>query len=95
MIHDLHDYNLLSLNIDNIDAEITIILKDPDGNDIKLIIEGFTELKMPRREPWEKGTYIASSDLRKEKDKSYIDIELNSGDTVNIEFTGSISAENI
>ena len=91
----LHDHNMLSLNIDNIGAVINIILKAPDSSCIKLMIEDFTELKMTRREPWGKGTYVASSDLRTEKDKSYIDIELNSGDTVNIEFTGSISAENI
>lgn len=86
----LHDYEFISISVDYVKANIYILLNDLKCNRINLSIEGFTDLRITHREPWGKGTYIVSSDMEK-IDKTHIIFELNSGDTIHIEFSGSLS----
>ena len=87
----LHDYRVISLRIDNDTSIIEITLTDLHQKRVSILIERFTHLKITNREPWGKGTYIVSSDIRQIKDATIIIIELNSGDIIHIETLGSIT----
>jgi hypothetical protein len=87
----LHDYKLRSVRIDNDTSVIEIALTDLHKKRVNILIEKFTDLKISNREPWGKGTYIVSSDIRQIKDAVIMTIELNSGDIIHIEFWGSIT----
>ncbi len=82
----LHDYNVTAVNIDNDKAVVEIVMNAPSQNRVSLFIEDFTALDISHKEPWGKGTYIASADIQRTWDTNLLTLELNSGDHINIEF---------
>ncbi len=84
----MHDYEVVSLYIDNLNASVFIRLKDTYGSKLKMTINKFSNLNISHKEPWGKGSYIVSSDLQEQDGSVIILIELNSGDIIAVESLG-------
>ena len=82
--HHLHDYEIGKIIIDYNEGIIQIQLFDPKGAEDELIIDGFTNIDIVRKEEWGKSKYIAASDM--EEVGSFINayIQLCSGDEINV-----------
>ena len=89
----LHDLELVSITADNRSAEAVIMLNDLDRKPVKLKVSGFISLSFPHEEPWGKGTYIAAAGVFHFHDEDLLTVQLNSGDEINIRYTGGITEE--
>lgn len=88
----LHDYELVKINVDYIEKKLTMICKSPKGVQLSMYIDRFYYLLVQGFEPWGEGFYIYSHQILKELDivqpedlgSNIFGIELliNSGDKV-------------
>lgn len=81
----LHDYELVRLSCDYTRGEAVLEMNDPVGSPEKLLIGGILSVEMTRTQPWDEGSYIASSDITEDRDGTKLaEIQLNSGDEIRI-----------
>lgn len=82
----LHDYELLEINVNYINVEINIKLKSPAGVDCDINISNFISCEVSHKEPWGSGKYIVFSNETYDETKKIkiMELELNSGDIVKI-----------
>lgn len=82
----LHDYELLDIIIEYLNSVIQIKLNSPKNIQNTIIINNFISFNINHKEAWGKGNYICYSEIKKNSDISMIEIELNSGDSIIIEY---------
>lgn len=83
----LHDYELVSIAVSYSEGEIVITLRTPENVDESIQISDFASFKISHQEPWGRGKYIVFSNLYRIKaGLTLCEMELNSGDIVQIEF---------
>jgi hypothetical protein len=87
---DMHDYEVISLDVDYTNAATDLHLKDPYGKAIIMHITEIRDISVTHKEPWGKGTYIASSSIETNRKNRTLMLELNSGDNIVLQFTGTI-----
>jgi hypothetical protein len=87
---DMHDYEVIRLDVDYTDAAADLHLKDPYGKAIIIHITEIRDISVTHKEPWGKGTYIASSSIETNRKNRTLMLELNSGDNIVLQFTGTI-----
>ena len=74
---------------------VTITFKNSDSNQVFLVAEGLTDLKIPKREDWGESVSVNEVEGPNSLDNgnSYIAIEIQSGDKIELE-ARSISLPN-
>lgn len=78
------DYEIGNLSIDYVNNTIFLELKSPQNVlDILQIID-FKEITVTRTEPWGVGKYVAGSGIQYSEENMIMEIELNSGDRIEI-----------
>jgi hypothetical protein len=82
----LHDYELIKLSADYTRGEVSLEMKDPMGQPESLAVGGVVSVEMTRSQPWGAGSYIVSSDITENDGIKLLEIQLNSGDEVRIEY---------
>lgn len=84
----LHDYEIADIYINYNQANIFLRMKTPQGEQFLLPVQNFIDFKITHTEKWGKGKYICSSGITQsqESDKSKLEIQLNSGDEIEICF---------
>ena len=87
---DMHDYEVISLDVDYTNAATDLHLKDPYGKPIIMHITEIRDISVTHKEPWGKGTYIASSSIETNRKTRTLMLELNSGDNIVLQFTGTM-----
>ena len=91
----MHDWTLVSLMVEWIKGMVTITFKNSDSNQVFLVAEGLTDLKIPKREDW--GESVSVNEVEGPNSlgngNSYIAIEIQSGDKIELE-ARSISLPN-
>ena len=87
---DMHDYEVIRLDVDYTNAATDLHLKDPYGKAIIMHITEIRDISVTHKEPWGKGTYIASSSIETNRKNRTLMLELNSGDNIVLQFTGTI-----
>lgn len=80
-----HDYELKDIIVSYYKSAIEIYLKSPIGENTKLDINEFNLFRINHDEEWGSGIYITAAIVKIENKKYRIEIELNSGDLVEIE----------
>ena len=91
----MHDWTLVSLMVEWIKGMVTITFKNSDSNQVFLVAEGLTDLKIPKREDWGESVSVNEVEGPNSLDNgnSYIAIEIQSGDKIELE-ARSISLPN-
>lgn len=84
-----HDYEIEWININYVEAEIILKLKNSKNKSYDFYIKEFKYFNITHKEKWGKGKYICDSDLKQsDSDDLYVlEITLNSGDEITIQFT--------
>lgn len=84
----LHDCEIADICINYNQANIFLRMKTPQKEQFLLPIENFIDFKITHTEHWGKGKYICSSGITQSQasDKSKMEIQLNSGDKIEIYF---------
>ena len=83
---NIHDYELLKINVNYLDSEINISFNTATKTNLNICIKNFMTFEISHKEPWGKGSYVCFSDLTYDKKQNLyiIEIELNSGDIMKI-----------
>lgn len=89
---ELHDYELVSINVDYIGKRLRVFCKNPKGLEVSIHVDKFYYLLVQGFEPWGEGFYIYSHQILKELDLEKlenidssifgVEILINSGDKV-------------
>lgn len=83
----MHDWTLVSLSIDWAEATIDITFKNGTSNQVCLVAEGLSGLRLSKREPWGESSSVNEVEGPNSLDNGnkYICIEIQSGDKIEIE----------
>jgi hypothetical protein len=83
----MHDWTLVTLLLEWFKGIVTITLKNSNSNEFFLVAEGLADLKVPKREDWGESVSVNEVDGPRvlENGNSYISIEIQSGDKIEIE----------
>lgn len=83
----MHDWTLLALMVDWLDGTIKISFRNSQSQEVFLMANGFSELRVPRREEWGKSVAINEVDGPKtlQNGSMYFSIEMQSGDKIEME----------
>lgn len=82
----LHDYEVGQISIDYSNGTIILNLISDRGEVIEFEINHFKSITFSKDEPWGKGKYIVSSDVKKENGEFILEFQLNSGDNCTMTF---------
>lgn len=92
----LHDFRLLSIEVDYFKASVHFALLDPQNQECTLDIFPFTSFQIERREPWGAGTYVCESYLKWGHSGYFkLTLTLNSGDDIVVEFINKKRADEL
>ena len=83
---NLHDFEILDLNINYSSAYINIYLCSSNNISYCLKVQEFKKFQINHEEPWGTGIYINASELLFNKNHMYYELtlELNSGDEISV-----------
>ncbi|WP_349431032.1 hypothetical protein Q9L42_010540 [Methylomarinum sp. Ch1-1] len=83
----MHDWTFVTLLVEWLKGVVTITLKNSSSNEVFLVAEGLADLKVPKREDWGESVSVNEVDGPRVLDNgnSYIGIEIQSGDKIEIE----------
>jgi len=83
----MHDWTFVTLLVEWLKGVVTITFKNSSSNEVFLIAEGLADLRVPKREDWDESVSVNEVDGPRilENGNSYIGIEIQSGDKVEIE----------
>ncbi len=83
-----HDYEIGHITVNYEEEKIIFVLKTPENESCDFCVDQFNYFSITHKEAWGKGKYIYNSDLKEDADKGLytLDILLNSGDQIIIEF---------
>lgn len=83
----MHDWTFVTLVVEWPKGVVTITLKNSSSAEVFIIAEGLTDLKVPKRESWGESVSINVVNGPKILDNgnSYLSIEIQSGDVIEIE----------
>lgn len=83
----MHDWTFVTLLVEWLKGVVTITFKNSSSNEVFLIAEGLADLRVPKREDWGESVSVNEVDGPRilENGNSYIGIEIQSGDKVEIE----------
>ena len=83
-----HDFELQDIKVDYRSKQITAPLKSPSppSTTYKLILSGAQRFQMSFLDPWGRGIYVVGTTIESKGTGQYMEIQLNSGDSVTAEF---------
>ena len=83
----MHDWSFVALLVEWAKGKVTITLKDSNSADVFIVADGLADLKVPKREEWGASISINEVDgpTALSNGNSYIGIEIQSGDKIEIE----------
>ena len=82
----MHDWIFVTLLVEWLKGVVTITLKNSTSSDVFIVAEGLVDLKVPKRDEWGESVSINEVDGPRALDNgnSYIAIEIQSGDKIEI-----------
>lgn len=83
----MHDWTLLALMVDWVSGSVTISFRNCQSQEVFLMAEGLSDLRIPRREEWGRSVSINEVDgpVVLQNGNYYLSIEIQSGDKIEIE----------
>lgn len=83
-----HDFELQNVTVDYRNKQIAMQIKSPNLplTTYKLILSGTLHFQMGFLEPWGKGIYVVATSIEPKGSAQYMEMTLNSGDSVIAEF---------
>lgn len=87
----LADFEITDIQINNLSSELSLICVDPTLQECKFVIGKVLSFSYEHKEPWGKGSYVASSFVEYRDATCKLIIELNSGDKIVVEFEQELS----
>jgi len=83
----MHDWTFVTLLVDWLKGMVTITFKNSSSNEVFLVAEDLADLKVPKSEDWGGSVSVNEVDGPRvlENGNSYIGIEIQSGDKIEIE----------
>ncbi|PKM44045.1 MAG: hypothetical protein CVV05_13150 [Gammaproteobacteria bacterium HGW-Gammaproteobacteria-1] len=83
----MHDWTLLALVVDWVKGMVTITFRNSQSQEVFLMAEGLSDLRVPKREEW--GGSVSVNEVEGPKQlqngNTYVSIEMQSGDKVELE----------
>lgn len=83
----MHDWTFVTLMVEWLKGVVTFTFKDSSSTEVFFIAEGLVDLKVPKREEWGESVSVneVEGPLVLENGNSYLAIEIQSGDKIEIE----------
>ena len=83
----MHDWTFVSLLIDWIKGNVTLIFKDHRSEEVRWVGEKFVELRISRREEWGESFSVnqVNEPVKLNNGNYQLSIEIQSGDVIEIE----------
>jgi hypothetical protein len=83
----MHDWTLVSLDIDWIQGTVVINLRNPDSKDVVIVVQGLVLVRVPKHEEWGPSVSIneISGPTRNKRGNIELSIEMQTGDEIELE----------
>lgn len=83
----MHDWTLLTIMVDWLDSTVRIAFRNRKSQEVFLMAEGLTNLRVPKREEWGGSVSVNEVDGPKvlQNGSLYFSIQMQSGDKIEME----------
>jgi hypothetical protein len=80
----MHDWSLVSISINWQRGEVAILVSDMTSTERQIIVEGFTEIRVPRDRPWGASISINKLSEADQDGQRRLTIQMQSGDEISV-----------
>jgi hypothetical protein len=80
---DLHDWTLVSINVSWVTSVVEVLFLNQESDNVKLLAHGFSELNIPKLEPWGESVSVNNFEMAEiGDDRIKASIEMQTGDLI-------------